>query len=290
MYLKGISTRRVTKVTEMLCGLKVTSDRVSAEAARLDKDFILFRERPLREIVYLFLDATYLKVRHSGTVIDMACLIAYGVDKEGKRQILGTSMSLSEAEVHWREFLQILASRGLHGMIQITSDDHAGLRAARRAIFPSVPWQRCQFHMSQNAQSYAPRRSMKAEIAQAMRDIFDSPDLERARAMAKSIETKYEKSAPEFAKWLEANIEEGLTGYRLPRAHRKRTRTSNGVERINREIKRRTRVAVMFPNPASALRLVTSVLTEIYEEWVTNREYLDMELLKEPRVIDKEAA
>ncbi len=279
MYLEGVSTRRVQDITEKLCGYDVSSTQVSRVTQELDGEFEKFRNRPIGAIYYLILDATYLKVRHNGSVIDMAILLAYGVNAEGKREILGASASLSEAEVHWREFLQNLQSRGLRGLHLIISDDHAGLKNARRAVFPSVPWQRCQFHLSQNAQSYAPKQSMRGEIAEVMREIFNSPTLEMAIEMKRRAIEMYRKRAPEFAKWLEENIEEGLTVFQFPLEHRKKLRTSNGIERVNKEIKRRTRVAVLFPNPASALRLVTGILIEIHEEWVTGRQYLDMSLL-----------
>lgn len=276
MYLEGVSTRRVQDITEKLCGYEISSTQVSRVTQELDGEFEKFRNRPLGEISYLIFDAIYLKVRHDGSVIDMAVLLAYGITPEGKREILGASMKLSEAEVHWREFLQHLQSRGLRGLRLIISDDHAGMKAARMAVFPSVPWQRCQFHLSQNAQSYVPKRSMRSEIADVMREIFNSSTLEMAREMARRAVEKYQKRAPEFAKWLEANIDEGLTVYQFPKEHWKKLRTSNGIERVNREIKRRTRVAVLFPNKESALRLVTGVIIEIHEEWVTGKKYLDM--------------
>jgi len=186
-------------------------------------------------------------------------------------------MSLSEAEIHWREFLSSLQQRGLSGVRLITSDDHAGLKAAREALFSSLPWQRCQFHLAQNAQAYSPTKSMRSEIGQAMRDIFASPDLESARDRVRKTIARFEKRAPDFASWLGENVEEGFAIYRFPSAHRKRLRTVNGIERANREIKRRTRVAVLFPNKESALRLALGVLVEIHEEWVTGTRYLDME-------------
>lgn len=277
MYLKGVSTRRVEKVTEQLCGLDISSTQVSHMTKELDVEFEKFRSRPLGYFPYIILDAIYLKVRHNGTVRDQAVLVAYGVNMFGRREILGTSISLSEAEVHWRGFLEGLTKRGLSGVQLITSDDHCGLRAALQSVFPSVPWQRCQFHMSQNAQQYAPKKQMREEIAFAMRSIFNSPSLEIAKMMIKQTVQQFESSAPEFVKWLEDNIFEGLTCFGFPQNHRKKIRTSNGIERVNREIKRRTRVAVMFPNDASALRLVTAVLMEIHEEWITGRRYLDME-------------
>ena len=209
----------------------------------------------------------------------MAILLAYGVNPEGKREILGASTSLSEAEVHWREFLTSLQARGMRGLRLVVSDDHAGLKAARKSVFPSVSWQRCQFHLCQNAQSCVPKKAMRSEIAEVMRDIFNSPTLEIAQEMKLRAIENYRKRAPEFAKWLEENIDEGLTVYQFPKEHWKKIRTSNGIERVNREIKRRTRVAVLFPNKESALRLVTGVILEIHEEWVTGRQYLNMDPL-----------
>jgi transposase-like protein len=282
MYLGGVSTRDVTNITQELCGLEVSSTQVSRVTAELDEEFEKFRNRPIGEICYLLVDAIYLKVRHNGSVMDMAVFLAYGINPEGKREILGASTSLSEAEVHWREFFTHLQSRGMRGLRLIISDDHAGMKSARKAVFPSIPWQRCQFHLAQNAQSYAPKKSMREEIAQVMREIFNCPNIEMARDMVKRTVEKYQKKAPEFAKWLEGNIEEGLTVYQFPEEHRKKIRTSNGIERLNREIKRRTRVAVLFPNKASALRLVTGVIIEIHEEWVTGKQYLDMSPLLKP--------
>jgi transposase-like protein len=279
MYLEGVSTRKVQDITEKLCGYEVSSTQVSRITQELDEQFEAFRNRPIGEICYLIVDALYLKVRHNGAVIDMAILLAYGVNPEGKKEILGASTSLSEAEVHWREFLQGLSSRGMRGLRLIISDNHSGLRKARMAVFPSLPWQRCQFHLCQNAQSYAPKKSMRAEIGEVMREIFQSPTFEMAIEMKRKAIEKYEKRAPEFSRWLEENIDESLTVYHFPKDHWKKLRTSNGIERVNREIKRRTRVAVLFPNKESALRLVTGVIVEIHEEWITNRPYLDMSSL-----------
>jgi transposase-like protein len=276
MYLEGVSTRRVQDITEKLCGYEISSTQVSRVTQELDGEFEQFRNRPIGEIVYLILDATYLKVRHNGSVISTAILLAYGVNSEGKREILGVSTSLSEAEVHWREFLKKLQTRGMYGVQMGISDNHPGLKNARMAVFPSLPWQRCQFHLSQNAQGYVPKKSMRLEVAEVMREIWNSPTLEMAREMVRRAIEKYQKRAPEFAKWLEENVEEGFTIYQFPKGHWKKIRTSNGIERVNREIKRRTRVAVLFPNKESALRLVTGVIVEIHEEWLTGRVYLDM--------------
>jgi len=160
-----------------------------------------------------------------------------------------------------------------------TSDDHAGMRAARRAVFPSVTWQRCQFHMAQNAQSYAPKQSMKEELGEAVRRIFHSYDYNMAQEEKRKCIEKYKNSAPSFTDWVENNIEEGLTCFSFPEKHRKKIRTSNGLERVNKEIKRRTKVVTLFPNVASCERLITAVLQNIHEEWIFGKKYLEMSLL-----------
>jgi len=277
MYVQGVSTRKVAEITRELCGLDITSTQVTRAAQLLDEELHQWRNRPLEEIPYLILDARYEKVRHGGSVIDCAVLIAVGITPQGKRSILGVSVSLSEAEVHWREFLQSLQDRGLHGVRYIVSDDHAGLKEARKARFAGVPWQRCQCHLQQNAGKYVPKVSMRKEVAEILRKIFDAADLHAAEQLLAATVKKYEKSAPKLATWLEANIPEGLTVLKLPAAHRKRLRTTNMLERQNREIKRRTRVATLFPNEASLLRLVSAVLSEISEDWETGKIYLNME-------------
>ncbi|MBF0297147.1 MAG: transposase, partial [Oligoflexia bacterium] len=181
---------------------------------------------------------------------------------------------LSEAEIHWREFLVSLVNRGLTGLELITSDDHPGLKAARKSVFPSVPWQRCQFHIAQNAQQYAPKKSMRIEIGQEVRNIFNSPTIEDAREYINKVINKYNKKAPEFVNWLNANIEEGLVVYNFPKEHRIKIRTANMIERLNKEIRRRTRVAGLFPNKESVLRLVTALLQEEHEGWETEAPYI----------------
>ncbi len=280
MYIQGVSTRKVQAITEQLCGTSISSTQVSRLSAELDVSLNAFRERELKDPYrYVYLDARYEKIRHNGSVIDMAVLIALGVNtRTGKREILGISTELSEAEVHWRHFMQSLQKRGLHGVELFISDDHSGLKAARKAVFPSIPWQRCQFHFQQNAQSYAPKRSMKKELADAVKYIFNSASKEEAIAKCKAISAKYETAAPAFCEWLEENIEDSLTVFDFPESHRRRIRTSNTLERLNQEIKRRTRVARLFPNEASCLRLVTAVLVEHHDNWVTGKKYLNFEM------------
>ena len=277
MYIQGVSTRKVTAILEEMCGLEVTSMEVSRAAQQLDEEFAQWRSRPLGQYVYLMLDARYEKVRNGGGVVDSAVLVAYGIDNMGMRHVLGVSVSLSEAEVHWRAFMESLVSRGLHGLTGITSDAHSGLKAALRAVFPSVPWQRCQFHLQQNAQAYVPKQSMKKEVAEDIRIIFNSPNREEADRQLKLMMAKYEKTAPQLSQWMEEAIPEGLTVFRFRSSHRRRLRTSNLAERVNREIKRRTKVASIFPNAASCERLVTGILIEISEGWEMGKLYLSME-------------
>lgn len=277
MYVQGVSTRKVTEVMQQLCGLDVSSTHVSRATQLLDEELTAWRQRPIGEIPYLVLDARYEKVRHGGSVVSCAVLIAVGITPQGHRSLLGVSVSLSEAEVHWREFLGSLQERGLHGVKLIVCDDHTGLKAARQARFAGIPWQRCQFHLQQNAGHYVPRVEMRSEVAADLRAVFDAPDrIEADRRLEMAIR-KYEKSAPKLATWLSNNLPDGLTVFTLPAAHRRRLRTSNLLERLNKEIKRRTRVATLFPNEAALLRLVSAVLMEISEEWETGKIYLRME-------------
>ena len=274
MYVHGVSTRKVKAITEKLCGVSVSSTQVSKAAALLDSDVKKWRERPLGKFPYVYLDAYYEHVREDGQVRNLAILVAVGVNKAGKREVLGVSVSLSEHEVHWRAFLQQLKERGLQGMQLIISDNHAGLRAACIAIFGGLPWQRCQFHLQQNAQAFVHRKDMRAAVAEDIRTIFNAPDRATAEAyLLKAIE-KYEKSASRLAAWMAENIPDGLTVFDFPLEHRRRIRTTNGVERLHREIRRRARVVSIFPNQASCLRLVSAVLNEISEEWVTGKVYL----------------
>jgi putative transposase len=277
MYVQGVSTRKVAAITEKLCGLEVTSAQVSRAAAVLDDELRKWRERPLGETPYLILDARYEKVRHGGSVVSCAVLVAIGIDPQGRRSIVGTAVSLSEAEVHWRDFLASLQARGLHGVRMVVSDAHAGLKPALDARLSGVPWQRCQFHLMKNALAFLPKPSLRPQVVASLRAVFDAPDRTEAERQLDLAVKKYRTSAPKLAEWLEANVPQGLSVFALPVGHRRRLRTSNMLERLNEEIKRRTRVAGLFPNEASALRLVSAVLMEISEDWETNRKYLTME-------------
>lgn len=251
MYLQGVSTRKVTAVLEKMCGLQITSSQVSRATAELDVILKQWRERPLSSMRYLILDARYEKVRHNGAVVSCAVLIAIGVDERGKRSVLGVSCKLSEAEVHWRDFLESLQNRGLHGVQLVVSDHHAGLKAACAARFPSVPWQRCQFHLQRNAQAMVAKLDQRAEVAADLRQIFNSLERSEADGRLKLIAQKWQKSSPKLSAWMEANVPEALTVFAFPESHRRRLRTTNGLERLNEELKRRTRVALIFPNEAA---------------------------------------
>lgn len=274
MYVQGVSTRKVAAITEQLCGFEVSSTQVSQAAAALDSVLEAWRTRPLGRCAYLYLDARYEKVRQGGQIRDAAVLIAVGVTAEGKRQVLGVSVALSEQEVHWRTFLQSLLVRGLCGVELVISDAHTGLQAARQAVFGGVAWQRCQFHLQQNARAYVPRQEMKAPVAADLRAIFQAASAHEADGLLRRTVEKYSKSAPKLAAWMEANVPEGLTVFAFPPAHRRLLRTTNGVERLNEEIRRRTRVARLFPHEASCLRLVTAIVMEASEDWETGKAYL----------------
>lgn len=204
-------------------------------------------------------------------------MAAVGVDRSGHRKVLGVSISLGEQEIHWRTFLESLLQCGLRGVNLIISDDYSGLKAARQAVFGGIPWQRCQFHLQQNAQSYVPRKDLQKEVAEDICAVFAAGDRNIAEECLKKAVEKFQKTASKLADWMERNIPEGLTIFSFPTCHRRLIRTTNGLERLNREIKRRTRVMSIFPNEASCLRLVSAILMEINDEWEDGKIYLTLE-------------
>jgi len=187
MWVQGVSTRKVKEITEALCGLDVTSAQVSRVSRLLDDDLEAWRNRPLGACPYVLLDARYEKVRHGGRIVRTALLYAVGIDRQGKRSVLGVSVSLSEAEVHWRAFLQGLKERGLHGVELITSDGHEGLKAALEAVFPGAAWQRCQFHLQQNAQAYVPRIEQRSAVGRDIRAVFQAPERSEAERILERV-------------------------------------------------------------------------------------------------------
>lgn len=276
-YIQGVSTRKMKHMAEELCGTEISSTQVSRCAKILDEEIFKFQNRPLGAFEYLFLDAQYEKVRHEGCVRSLAVLKAVGVNKEGYREVLGISCSLSEAEIHWRVFLENLMKRGMSGIRLVTSDDHLGLKASLKGTLPSVPWQRCLFHLAQNACAYAPAKSMKAEISHAVREIYQATDRQEADLRLKKTVEKYQERASRFCEWLEDNFCEGLTFYSYPKAHWRKIRTVNIVERINQEQKRRTRIARLFPSVESCERLVVRIAMDIHEEWMSGKKYMTFE-------------
>lgn len=277
MYVQGVSTRRVSAVLESLCGTSVSSTSVSRAAAELDGVLLAWRERPLGVFPFVQLDALWVKVRQNGLVKDAAVLVASGVGADGKRSLLGVSVSAGEHEVHWRAFLESLVTRGLRGVVLITSDDHCGLGAARRAVFGGVAWQRCQFHLQQNAQAYVPKEAMKGEVARRLRSVFQAADLATARTLLDAVVSEYRTVAPKLSAWLETAVPEGLTVFSIPESYRRLLRTSNGLERVNKELRRRFRVVGSFVSEASCLRLASAVLMEISDEWEAGKIYLKLE-------------
>lgn len=277
MYVEGVSTRRVSKIMEQMCGFEVSSGQVSNLNKQLDDEFEKWRTRPLPEIAYLIVDATYYKVRIDGVVRDCATLIAHGIRRgDGKRMILGVSCALSEAEIHWREFLSSLKERGIGIPDLVTSDAHSGLKAALKASFNATPWQRCQFHLQKNGQEYVTKQHLKSKVASDIKAIFNADDRSHAEDRLKDFVKAYGDTQPRLTAWAEENLPEGFVVFALPEAHRKRLRTSNACENVNGQIKKRTRVVGLFPSEQSLLRLVTGVLIEISETWETGKTYLSL--------------
>lgn len=274
MYVKGVSTRRVSDIVEILCGTEVSSSQVSRLSKELDKEVSAWRARPVGQIQYLVLDATYESVREDTSVVKQALLVAIGVDYNGNRHILDSAVAGSEAEINWRNFLEGLIRRGMHGLHMMTSDDHTGLRAALNAVFPGILWQRCQFHLQQNARTYVSRKDDVTIVANEIRKVFNAPDRENAERYLLQFVEKYQKTHPRLAAWADENIREGLSVFSIPQNHRRKMRTSNLAERQMKEINRRTKVVGVFPNADSLLRLAASMLIEQNDQWQSEKRYL----------------
>ena len=279
MVLQGVSTGKVRKITRQLCGISISSSTISRLTADLDADLAVWRNRPVGACPYLFVDARYEKVRHQGRVVSMAVQIVYGVTAEGHRTILDVSVSHSENEADYRRLFKRLKDRGLTGVELVISDDHPGLKAAIRSSFPGVSWQRCQVHFLRNLLMRV-RKPDRGWILAAMKDVFASPDKQTAHSRLSALVTRLRGPYPQIAEWLEEDGPETLTVYDFPAEHRRRLRTTNNIERLNQEIKRRTRVIRIFPNEASCLRLVTAFCQEQSETWETERRYLIMDNMK----------
>ena len=277
MYIQGVSTRKVAPIIEELCGEGISREKVSQLAQKLDEELDKWRKRELGRIIYLIVDARYEHVRVDGEVRSCALLTAFGVTDKGQRMALGVSVSLSEAEIHWRTFLRSLKDRGLRGLECITSDDHSGLKAAIKTEFNGIRWQRCQVHLQRNAQAHVPRQDLKEQVAADIRSVFNATDVEDAQIRLDKVLSEYRESASKLAAWMEDNLPEGCAVFDLPEHHRKRLRTTNWAERVNEELKRRTRVIHIFPNEDSLLRISTALLKEMSESWEVGKRYLKME-------------
>jgi len=281
MYVQGVSTRKVAAITEELCGHEFSASSISAITARLDAQLEEFSHRPLPEAFpYVILDARYERVREGGVIVSRAILIALGIDWEGRRQVLAVEYANRESQSSWREFLLQLKGRGLNGVALVVSDDHPGLKAAIREVLPGVWWQRCYVHFLRNALDYLPRKA-DDDCLQELRWMYERRNVEEARRDLKQWLEKWAAKYPKLCAWVETNIEETWTFYRLPLAHHKHLKSTNLLERFNQEIKRRTLVVRIFPDEASCLRLVRAVAAEQHEEWMEGSRYLNADLLRD---------
>lgn len=281
MYVQGVSTRKVAAITEELCGHEFSASSISTITGRLDAQLAEFSRRSLREAFpYVVVDARYERVREGGVIVSRAILVALGIDWEGRRQVLAVEYANRESQSSWREFLLQLKERGLHGVQFVVSDDHPGLKAAIREVLPGVWWQRCYVHFLRNALDYLPRKA-DDDCLQELRWMYERRNVDEARRDLKQWLEKWGGKYPKLCAWVETNIEETWTFYRLPVAHHKHLKSTNLLERFNQEIKRRTLVVRIFPDEASCLRLVRAVAAEQHEEWMEGSRYLNTDLLRE---------
>jgi len=281
MYVQGVSTRKVKAVTEELCGHEFSASTVSEINKGLDGKLAAFAARRLEEAYpYLIIDARYEKVREAGVIRSRAVLIAIGINWDGRREVLAVELANRESEESWKAFLVGLKERGLNGVEFVVTDDHAGLHRAIRELMPEAIWQRCYVHFLRNALDYLPRKADE-DCLRELRRIYDRQNIEEARrdlaAWLKKWQVKYAK----LCDWVEENIEETLSFYRLPRQHHKHMKSTNMLERLNEEIKRRTHVVRIFPHEESCLRLIRALAVEIHEDWIEATRYLNMDMLKE---------
>ena len=283
MYVQGVSTRKVKNITEELCGHEFSSSTVSRVVQTLDEELEKFSRRRLEEpYPYLVLDARYEKVREDGSVRSQAVLVAIGINWEGRRNVLAVELAERESASSWRKLLVSLRQRSLQGVEFVVSDDHAGLRRAIQEVLPEAVWQRCYVHFLRNALDYLPRKA-DDDCLQELRWIYDRRDAQEARQDLAAWLLKWGKRYPKLCVWVEENIEETLSFYRLPRQHHKNMKSTNMLERLMEELKRRTLVVRIFPNAAACLRLVRALAVEIHENWIEAMQYLNMEPLREQK-------
>jgi putative transposase len=283
MYIQGVSTRKVKAITEELCGHSFSASAISAINKGLDEALTKFARRKLTEdYPYLILDARYEKVREDGVIQSQALLVAIGINWEGKRQILGVELANRESQTSWREFLLALRQRGLTGVEFVVSDDHAGLKKAIAEILPEAAWQRCYVHFLRNALDYLPRKA-DDDCLQELRWLYERRNLAEAQRDLAAWLGRWQKKYPKLTDWVEEHIGSTLTFYRLPRLHHRHLKSTNMLERLNEELRRRTRVVRIFPNAASCLRLTRALCAETHEAWLEDNRYINMDLLREQR-------
>jgi putative transposase len=281
MYVQGVSTRKIKEITEELCGHSFSASTISRINKSLDRELTQFARRELEEAYpYLILDARYERVREGGVVRRQAVLVAVGINEDGRRCVLGVELANRESGTSWREFLLGLKKRGMTGVEFVVSDDHPGLRRSIAEVVPEAVWQRCYVHFLRNAQDHLPRKA-DDDCKTELRWLYDRRDLLEARRDLASWLDRWGERYPKLCEWVEENIEETFSFYRLPLQHHKHMKSTNMLERVNEEIKRRTWVLRIFPNGASCLRLIRALAVEIHEDWIEGTRYLNMELLRE---------
>lgn len=283
MYVQGVSTRKVKAITEELCGHEFSASTISRINKTLDEELEKFAQRRLEEAYpYLILDARYEKVREDGAIRSRAVLVAIGINWEGRRSVLAVDLANRESHTSWRDFLLALRQRGLREVECVVSDDHAGLKKAIHEVLTEAAWQRCYVHFLRNALDYLPRKA-DDDCLMELRWMYDRRTLDEARRDLAAWLVKWSGRYPKLCDWVEGNIEETFTFYRLPRQHHKHLKSTNMLERLNEELKRRTLVVRIFPNAESCLRLVRALAAEIHENWIEAMRYLNMDALAEQK-------
>ena len=283
MVVQGVSTRKVQEITETLCGTSFSKSTVSALCQNLDPIVAAFRNRPLeRHYPFLIVDAIYMKARDDQRVKSRGFLIATGVNDEGNREVLGFEIADSESEESWSRFFESLKARGLRAVDLVSSDNHGGLKNSIQKQFQGASWQRCQTHFSKNLLDKVPKK-YRAEVKTALTDLYNAPDLKEAKLRKKRMLVIYEETAPKAMGLLDEAFDDITAVFALPQPYRKRLRTTNGIERLNEELRRRERVIRIFPNDQSLIRLMGAVLMEHHEKWINGKKYFQMDCYFEER-------
>jgi transposase-like protein len=283
MYVQGVSTRKVKAITEELCGHEFSASTISRLNKRLDESLEQFAQRPLEDVYpYVILDARYERVREQGVVRRRAVLVAIGINTDGRRGVLAVELAHRESTTSWQDFIQRLLARGLRGVEFVVSDQHEGLRQAVMKMLPGAAWQRCYVHFLRNAIDHLPRKA-DDDCLTELRWIYDRRNPEEARRDLAAWLAKWQPKYPKLCDWVEDSIEETLTFLKLPIPHHKHLRSTNLLERVNEEIKRRTHIVRVFPSEESCLRLVRALCAEIHEEWQEGSRYINMTLLAEQK-------